>query len=55
MADREGKVLRTDAEAVIYQYFMCSDTALRRYIRTLKGARIIEENSSYLIVTEKQK
>jgi len=55
MADEKGQVVKTDLEAVVYQHYLCSDTAVRRYLRTLEGARIISQNSVYLIVEEKRK
>jgi len=54
MANEEGQVLKADAEAAIFKHYRCSDTAVRRYLRTLEGARIISQNSIYLIVEEKR-
>lgn len=54
MADEKGQVLRTDAEALIFQRYRCSRQAVRRYLETLEGARVIIQNDAHLIVAEKQ-
>jgi len=55
MADEKGQAVKTDVEAMIYKHYLCSDTAVRRYLRTLEGARFISQNSVYLIIEEKRK
>ena len=55
MADEKGEVLRSDVEALIYKHYRCSELAVRRYLKTLEGARIISQNSVYLIVEAKVK
>ena len=55
MVDPEGKVLKADAEAVIFQHYRCSRHSVRRYLDTLEGARIITVNSTHLIVEAKRK
>ena len=55
MADEKGQILRGDVESMIYQHYRCSEFAVRRYLKTLEGARIISQNSVYLIVEAKRK
>ena len=55
MADQNGLVVKSDAEAIIYQHYLCSEFAVRRYLKTLEGARIITMNSTHLTVMEKKK
>jgi hypothetical protein len=55
MADETGQVPRADVEAMIFQHYKCSELAVKRYLRTLEGARIISQNSVYLIVEAKRK
>jgi hypothetical protein len=53
-ADAEGKCVKADIEAIIYKHYRCSRHSVRRYLETLEGARIITQNSVFLIVEAKR-
>jgi len=51
-AESQGLIPKGDAEAVIYDRYLCSPDSVRRYLKTLEGKRFLEMNDTHIIIPQ---